>query len=142
MTSETVEMTEQIRESEEKGIEIEYYTLKGEKPVLHICPGDLKIICNVLHDYSQMLLEAAEINIGFAKASYIYHAKRCRKIKDEIEKQMGYSTEAAIEKCIKRHGYVGQEPLTKGNDIGEDALVLAMKQRHQKKVERPEVQNE
>ena len=93
------------------------------------------IICNVLHDYAQMLSESAAINIGYAQASYIYHADRCRKIQAKIESQMGYSTEAAIEKCEKKHKYYGQEPLVKDNDIGEDALVLAMRQRNRKKNE-------
>ena len=80
MTKETVQITEDIKEAEESGIEIEYYTLDGKKPVLHMAPGDLMIICNVLHDYAQ-------------------------------------------------------EPLVKDNDIGEDALVLAMRQRNRKKNE-------
>ena len=135
MTKETVQITEDIKEAEESGIEIEYYTLDGKKPVLHMAPGDLMIICNVLHDYAQMLSESAAINIGYAQASYIYHADRCRKIQAKIESQMGYSTEAAIEKCEKKHKYYGQEPLVKDNDIGEDALVLAMRQRNRKKNE-------
>lgn len=133
MTRETVQITEEIREAEESLIQIEYYKLSGERPVLHMPRGDLMVICNVLHDYAQMLNEAAKINTGYTQASYIYHAGRCERIRSKIENQMGYSTEVAIGKCGKKHKYLGQEPLAKGNDVGEDALVLAMKQRHQQK---------
>ena len=63
----------------------------------------------------------------------VHHANRCRKIQVKIESQMGYSTEAAIEKCKKKHKYIGQEPLFKGSDVGEDAVILAMRQRHHQK---------
>ena len=53
--------------AEEEGIRIEYYTLDGEKPEIRMCPGDLMIICNVLHDYAQMLREAAEISGSAAR---------------------------------------------------------------------------
>ena len=135
MTRETVQITEDIKEAEENGIPIEYYTLDGKKPILHMSPGNLMIICNVLHDYTHMLDEAAEANIGYVQASYIYHANRCRKIQAKIESQMGYSTEAAIAKCQKKHKYYGQEPFVRGGDVGEDALVLAMKQRHKKVID-------
>lgn len=135
MTAESINITDEIRKAEEEGIRIEYYTLSGEKPEIHMCPGDLMIICNVLHDYAQMLREAAEISIGYEQGLYLCHVERCEKIRHKIETAMEYSTEAAIEKCGKKHKYFGQEPLTKGNDVGEDALVMAMKQRRQKRAE-------
>ena len=141
MTEETINITGEIRKAEEEGIRIEYYTLDGKKPEIRMCPGDLMIICNVLHDYAQMLREAAEISIGYEQGLYMCHVDRCEKIRHKIETAMSYSTEAAVEKCGKKHRYFGQEPLAKGNDVGEDALVLAMKQRRQKRAE-PEITTE
>lgn len=135
MTREAIDITNEICESEEKGIRIEYYTLDGEKPEIHMCPGDLMIICNVLHDYAKMLEEAADISIGYERGLYRCHVERCEKIRNRIETAMGYSTEAAIEKCHKKKKYFGEDPFSKESDIGEDALVLAMKQRRQKKTE-------
>lgn len=66
----------------------------------------------------------------------MYHIKRCERIRKKIEMEMGYSTEQAIETCIKKHKYLGQEDLGQENDIGEDALVLAMRQRKQKKTKK------
>ena len=141
MTEETINITGEIRKAEEEGIRIEYYTLDGKKPEIRMCPGDLMIICNVLHDYAQMLREAAEISIGYEQGLYMCHVDRCEKIRHKIETAMSYSTEAAVEKCRKKHRYFGQEPLAKGNDVGEDALALAMKQRRQKRAE-PEITTE
>lgn len=135
MTRETIDITDEIRESEEKGIRIEYYTLDGEKPEIHMRPGDLMIICNVLHDYAKMLEEAADISIGYEQGLYRCHVDRCEKIRNKIETAMGYSTEATIEKCHKKKKVLREDPFAKESDIGEDALVLAMKQRRQKKPE-------
>ena len=101
-----------------------------------MCPGDLIIICNVLYDYAKMLEEAAKISIGYEQGQYLYQIKRCERIRKKIEMEMGYSTEQAIETCIKKHKYLGQEDLGQENDIGEDALVLAMRQRKQKKTKK------
>ena len=133
MTRETVQITEEIREAEESLIQIEYYKLSGERPVLHMPPGDLMVICNVLHDYAQMLNEGRENQYRIYAGILHLPCWRCERIRSKIENQMGYSTEVAIGKCGKKHKYLGQEPLAKGNDVGEDALVLAMKQRHQQK---------
>lgn len=76
------------------------------------------IICNVLHDYTQMLREAAEISIGYERGLYLCHVDRCEKIRRKIENAMEYSTDVAVEKCYKKKKY-----------FGEDALILAMKQR-------------
>lgn len=136
MTKETVNITSEIEKAEEDGIRIEYYTLDGKTPEIYMCPGDLIIICNVLYDYAKMLEEAAELSIGYEQGQYLYHIKRCGGIRGKIETAMGYGTEQAIETCIKKHKYLGQDDLGGGNDIGEDALVLAMRQRKQKKTEK------
>lgn len=113
-----------------KDVDIEYYNLSGQELHFKICPGDLQIVCNVLFDYCNMLSEMLadppdgvdENTIGIWKARYEYYLERVQKIRGKIETGIGYSTEKAIEKCNKR------KP-KKDDDIGEDALVMAMKTR-------------
>ena len=124
MVEEIAQMTEEIRRAEEGKVRIEYYTLDGRRPEIFMCPGDLIVICNVLHDYAGLLENIMENDEGYQKALYEYHAKRCRKIQHQIEEALGYSTELAIEKC-KRH----QERRRKDDDVGEDAFVLAVRRR-------------
>ena len=50
--NETIKMTSEIMDAEEQSVRIEYYALDGKKPEIFMCPGDLIIICNVLHDYA------------------------------------------------------------------------------------------
>lgn len=131
-----MKITGEIEKAEEEGIQIKYYTLDGQKPEIFMCPGDLMIICNVLHDYAQMLREAAEISVGYEQGLlYRCHVQRCEKIRHKIETAMGYSTEEAVEKCHKKKKYIGEDPFAKESDVGGDALILAMKQRRQKKAE-------
>ena len=134
MTQDTVTITDEIRNSEEQGIRIEYYTLDGKHPELYMCPGDLMLICNVLHDYASLLEEWIEhCPEEVSKFIYEYHANRCRKIQTKIENEMGYNTAAAIVKCQKRRN-------RKSEDIGEDALVLAAKYRRENPIEVKQVE--
>lgn len=119
----------------EKNVDVEYYNLSAQELHFKICPGDLQIVCNVLYDYCNMLSEMLTDppegvdgnTIEIWKARYEYYLERVRKIREKIETGIGYSTEKAIEKCNKR------KP-KKDDDIGEDAIVMAMKKRiNQKK---------
>lgn len=109
-------------------VDIEYYDLLGNELHLKICPGDLQIVCNVLYDYCNMISEMLadppdgvdENTIQIWKSRYEYYLQRVQKIRGKIENEIGYSTEKAIKKCNKKKG-------KKDDDIGEDALVLAMK---------------
>ena len=111
-------------------VDIEYYDLKGNELHFKICPGDLQIVCNVLYDYCNMLSEMLanppgsvdENTIQLWKARYGYYLERIQNIREKMENGIGYSTEKAIEKCRKRNH-------KKKDDIGEDALVMAMKVR-------------
>lgn len=111
-------------------VDVEYYDLKGQELHFKICPGDLQIVCNVLYDYCNMLSEMLanppdgvdENTIQLWRARYGYYLERIQKIRGKIKTGIGYSTEKTIEKCNKR------KP-KKDDDIGEDALVMAMKTR-------------
>lgn len=126
--NETIKMTNEIMEAEEQNVRIEYYTLDGKRPEIFMCPGDLIIICNVLHDYAALLSEISEdeLNDNLTKFQYSYHMNRCKKIQMQIEEAMGYSTEEALLKCHKKQT---REDV---DDIAEDALVLAAKRRKKK----------
>lgn len=129
-------MSEEELQERIKNVDIEYYNLKGEELHLLLPPGDLTIICNVLHDYSDLLMvlsgrnseESMEV---LGNAIYEVHAERCKKIQKKIENAIGYDTQAAIVRCEKKRKKKSND------DIGEDAMVLAVKSRRNqsKKVE-------
>lgn len=54
------------------------------------------------------------------------HQKRCEKIRRQLEGSLGYSTEEALAKCRKKRG-------EKEDDVGEDAMALAVRGRREKK---------
>ena len=123
MTQETLEMSMDIKKQEESGIRIEYYTLSGEKPEIYMSPGDLCVLCNVLHDYSSALEVFAKEKEGYEQALFEYQAERCRKIQKHLENSMGYNVEQAIRKCLKK------KDRERESDVGEDAFVLAVRAR-------------
>lgn len=125
MTEQTLQITEEIKQAEENSVKIEYYTLDGKRPVISMCPGDLIIMCNVLNDYASALDVFSEEKTGYEQAVYKYQAGRCRKIQKKLEESLGYDVQKSIEKCAKKKG-------KKNNDIGEDALVLAIRTRKEK----------
>lgn len=126
--NETIKMTSEIMDAEEQSVRIEYYTLDGKKPEIFMCPGDLIIICNVLHDYAALLSEISEDDLkdNLTKFQYSYHMNRCKKIQMRIEEALGYSTEKALVKCRKKQARENTD------DIAEDALVLAAGRRKRK----------
>lgn len=129
MTKDTIRITNDLPPQEENDICVEYYTLDGKKPKLYMCPGDLIVICNVLNDYCDLLRHVSTIipeTESGTQMIYDVHAERCKKIQSKIERQIGYSTEVAIEKCRKK------SRRKKADDVGEDALVLALKHRVKK----------
>ncbi len=126
--NETIKMTSEIMDAEEQSVRIEYYALDGKKPEIFMCPGDLIIICNVLHDYAALLSEISEDDLkdNLTKFQYSYHMNRCKKIQMRIEEALGYSTEKALVKCRKKQARENTD------DIAEDALVLAAGRRKRK----------
>jgi len=88
-------------------VDVEYYNLEGKELHMLLPPGDLVKICNVLHDYSDLLNIFIEdykddieqtVTVAICKVYY----KRLKKIQSKIEETIGYSTSAAIEKCRKK----------------------------------------
>lgn len=119
-------------------IDVEYYNLKGEELHMLLPPGDLIKICNVLHDYTDLLgtyIEEYKDDIGKAVtvANYAIYADRLKRIQTKIEDVLGYSTAKVIEKCRKK-AFKNKD----NGDIGEDALILASKSRATKKNDKGE----
>lgn len=119
-------------------IDVEYYNLKGEELHMLLPPGDLIKICNVLHDYTNLLGTYIEeykddIDKAVTVANYAIYADRLKRIQTKIEDVLGYSTAKAIEKCRKK-AFKNKD----NGDIGEDALILASKSRATKKNDKEE----
>lgn len=119
-------------------IDVEYYNLKGEELHMLLPPGDLIKICNVLHDYTNLLGTYIEeykddIDKAVTAANYAIYADRLKRIQTKIEDVLGYSTAKAIEKCRKK-AFKNKD----NGDIGEDALILASKSRATKKNDKGE----
>ena len=81
------------------------------------CYGDVVKIVNALRDYAKLLeLVCDEWELaGFHRATYEYQA-------DKLQCGIGYDYDAAVRKCQKLRG---KKP--RNDDVGEDAMVLAVK---------------
>lgn len=126
----SADVTEQIEQAERGNIPIRFYNLKaGCYQGIHSCEGDVIVICNAMADYADLLMEYIRQSDyeGYQKAFYEIHAERCRKISLKLQEQIGYDRDAAIEKCRAKRKYYGQGSEDDKNDVGEDAMVLAMR---------------
>lgn len=134
----SAEMTERIEEAENGNLPIKFYNLKsGCYQGIHTCEGDMIVICNAMIDYADLLMEFIQQSNheGYQKAFYAVHAERCRKISLKLQEQIGYDREAAIERCRAKKKYYGMDGVGQNSDVGEDALVLAVKRARDKKGE-------
>lgn len=126
----SADVTEQIEQAERGNIPIRFYNLKaGCYQGIHSCEGDVIVICNAMADYADLLMEYIRQSDyeGYQKAFYEVHAERCRKISLKLQEQIGYDRDAAIEKCRAKRKYYGQGSEDDNNDVGEDAMVLAVR---------------
>ena len=89
--------------------------------------GDIVLIICMLHDYVKMLDKIKGEDIQW-KA---YYRKKFMDMADRLASQIEYDYDAAIEKCQKKW-----QKKEKENDIGEDALVLALKKQQKQKEEK------
>lgn len=80
--------------------------------------GDIVLIICMLHDYVKMLDETRGNEITWQ----CYYREKFVKMADRLSKQIGYNYESAKEKCNKK---MGQKE--KYTDVGEDAMILAVK---------------
>ena len=89
------------------------------------CPyGDIVLIICMLHDYVKMLDEIKGDDIQYQA----YYRKKFISMADRLEEQIEYDYDAAVERCKKK-----QEKKEQDSDIGEEAMVLAIKRGVHKK---------
>ena len=116
---------------------LSYVDLDGSHE-LQTCYGDILKTINALMDYTHMLdLVCEQWNLtGFHRATYEYHAGKLREIAEKFQTAIGYDYAAAVEKCHKK-----QTRKQRSDDVGEDALTLAVRRRQkaaEKKAEEAE----
>lgn len=80
--------------------------------------GDIVLIICMLHDYVKMLDEFKRDDIEWEA----YYRKKFVDMADRLAEQIEYDYDKALEKCKKK-----QEKEKCKSDIGEDAMVLAVK---------------
>ena len=86
--------------------------------------GDIVLIICMLHDYVKMLDEIKGDDIQYQA----YYRKKFTTMADRLAEQIEYDYDAAVERCKKK-----QEKEERNSDIGEDAMVLAVKRGAAKK---------
>ncbi len=83
--------------------------------------GELRIIIDALADYYDIISEkVTAMEEGYAKGAWEYQLQRIKKIQTKLENSIGYNRDKQLEICMKKKA-------KKDDDIGEDALVLAIK---------------
>lgn len=121
----------------DQAVDFEYYDLHGGTHRIYMAPGNVQWICNILFNYERMFDDFIEDPPEWAKDlpgwEWDMQIKRDRihKIRMQVEKGLGYSTEEHWEKCLKKRGK------KKEDDIGGDALELAFKRSVEKKNDPP-----
>lgn len=127
-----------VAQKGEGTVDLEYYDLHGGTHHIYLAPGSVQWICNILFNYERMFddfisdpPEWAAENPGW-KWNMQISRDRIYKIRMQVEKGLGYSTEEHWKKCLKKHSK------KKKDDIGGDALELAFRRSVEKKNEVPE----
>ncbi|MCR4733109.1 MAG: hypothetical protein K5819_07820 [Lachnospiraceae bacterium] len=85
--------------------------------------GDLVLIVSMIRDYVRGLDEVKQDDIQWQA----YYRNKFWDMAEKISDQIGYDYDAALKKCLKK-----QE---KKSDVGEDALILALKKQKAKSKE-------
>lgn len=80
--------------------------------------GDIVLIICMLHDYVNMLDEIKADDIGYQA----YYRGIFMKMADHLAEQIEYAYDKQLDKCKKK-----MKAEAENNDIGEDAVVLAVK---------------
>jgi len=113
---------------------LRYRDLDGEREI-RTCPGDIYKIVNVFMDYARLLeLVNDEWDLDpYRRAVNEVTADKLRSIARKYQEAIGYDYEAALAKCEAK-----QKKQRKDDDVGGDALELAMKRgkRNPKKKEK------
>lgn len=108
------QMPEKDKEVEIKGAIHPHVSLK-EIENIRLSYGDLTLIVAMLRDYVKGLDEVKKDDIQWQ----VYYRNKFWDMAEKISLAIGYDYDAQVKKCQKKH--------EKENDIGEDALILALK---------------
>jgi len=87
--------------------------------------GDLTLIVAMIRDYVKGLDEVKQEDIQWQA----YYRNKFWDMAEKISDQIGYDYDEAIKKCLKK--------AEKESDVGEDALILALKKQKAKKKDKP-----
>ena len=88
---------------------------------IETCTGELRIIVDALADYCDYIsVKIDEMPQGYAKATWEIRRAKIKEIQRKIEEKIEYNRDEQLIKCQK-HGPA------KRDDIGEDALIMALK---------------
>lgn len=118
--TDTVAVTE-LYGAEPGGI-FDFLGLDWKDHTIKTCWGDLRVMCDALEDYANVLERVIkEWGLqGWREAAYEIHAARCREIARKYANAIGYDREAALKKCQKRREKAD-------DDVGEEAMSLLVK---------------
>jgi len=107
---------------------IQLHDADGEREIWS-CYGDIYKVINALMDYARMLeLVCDEWDLqGYHRAIYELHAEKLRSIAKKYQESIGYDYDAAVARCRAK-----KNKPHKDDDVGVDALELAMKKEQQK----------
>lgn len=129
-TTDTVEVTE-LYGPEPGGI-FDFFANKTWEPTtIQTCWGDIRVMCDALEDYAN-ILERVITEWGLKDGTaYMYelHAARCRKISRKYAEAIGYNYQKAIEKCRKMRE---KQEKQSDDDVGEEAMALLIKRGYKK----------
>ena len=88
---------------------------------IETCVGELRIIVDSLADYTDYISrETEKMEHGYGKAVWEHRIEKIKEIQKKIEESIGYNRDEQLVKCQKRKK-------SDNDDIGEDALILALK---------------
>ena len=99
------------------------------KPISHYevtaSYGDIVLLISMCRDYVKALDEVRRDSIDWQA----YYRKKFMGIADRLQEQIGYDYDAAVKKCRKK-----ADKRESNSDIGEDALLLALKRSNAGKI--------
>lgn len=88
---------------------------------IETCVGELKIIVDALADYCDYVSRKIdEMPQAYERAVWEIRRDKINAIQSKIEEKIGYNRDEQLIKCQKRR-------TAKEDDIGEDALIMALK---------------
>ncbi len=100
---------------------LHYMETKGmDERWIETSVGEIRIIIDALADYCDIIdRETGEMS-GYPRAAWEERMDRIGRIQAKLEESSGYSRDRQLVECMKR------KP-KKDSDVGEDALVMAVK---------------